>query len=112
MKKLLALLLALALAVPMAGVSLAEEAEATELAPLTGEAGKYTYRTSVSAMPSGWNPHTYQTADDGVPLDWTTSSLYSMNFNDANHPVEGKEPFAGYVIVPEMAADFPVDVTE
>ena len=111
MKKLLALLLALALAVPMAGMSLAEEAE-TELAPLTGEAGKYTYRTSVSTMPSGWNPHTYQTEDDGVPLDWTTSSLYSMVFNDANHPVEGKDPFTGYAIVPEMAADFPVDVTE
>ncbi len=111
MKKLLALLLALALAVPMAGVSLAEEAE-TELAPLTGEAGKYTYRTSVSQMPTGWNPHTYQTADDGVPLELTTSSLYSMIFNDANHPVEGKEPFTGYVIVPEMAADYPVDVTE
>ncbi len=111
MKKLLALLLALALAVPMAGVSLAEEAE-TELAPLTGETGKYTYRTSVSQMPTGWNPHTYQTADDGVPLELTTSSLYSMIFNDANHPVEGKEPFTGYVIVPEMAADYPVDVTE
>lgn len=111
MKKLLALLLALALAVPMAGMSLAEEAE-TELAPLTGEAGKYTYRTSVSTMPSGWNPHTYQTEDDGVPLDWTISSLYSMVFNDANHPVEGKDPFTGYAIVPEMAADFPVDVTE
>lgn len=114
MKKLLALLLALALAVPMAGVSLAEEAEeaATELAPLTGEAGKYTYRTSVSTMPSGWNPHTYQTQDDSVPLDWTTSSLYSMIFNDASHPVEGKEPFTGYVVVPDMAADYPVDVTE
>lgn len=113
MKKLLALLLALALAVPMAGVSLAEEAEAeTELAPLTGEAGKYTYRAAVSTMPSGWNPHTYQTQDDSVPLDWTTSSLYSMIFNDANNAVEGKDPFTGYKVVPEMAADYPVDVTE
>lgn len=115
MKKLLALLLALALAVPMTGISLAEEAEGEaelELAPLTGEAGKYTYRTSVSQMPTGWNPHTYQTQDDSVPLDWTISSLYSMIFNDANNPVEGKDPFTGYVVVPEMAADYPVDVTE
>ena len=111
MKKLLALLLALALAVPMAGMSLAEEAE-TELAPLTGEAGKYTYHASRSTMPSGWNPHTYQTEDDSIPLDWTTSDLYSIIFNDASRNTDGKEPFTGYVVVPEMAADYPVDVTE
>lgn len=115
MKKLLALLLALALAIPMAGLSLAEEAEteeAVELAPLTGEAGKYTYRASVSTLPSGWNPHTYQTEDDSLPLDWTTASLYEIIFNDASRNEDGKEPFTGYVIVPEMAADYPVDVTE
>lgn len=117
MKKLLALLLALTLALPVAGISLAEEADTEaeaeiELAPLTGEAGKYTYRTSVSQMPTGWNPHTYQTVDDRVPLDWTTSSLYSMIFNDANNPKEGKDPFTGFVVVPEMATDYPVDVTE
>ena len=72
----------------------------------------YTYNTSVSTLPSGWNPHTYQTADDSLPLDYTTDSLYTLFFNDPIHPQEGREDFDGYVIVPSMAADFPVDVTE
>ena len=72
----------------------------------------YTYNTSVSTLPSGWNPHTYQTADDSVYFDYTTDSLYTMFFNDQLHPLEGREDFDGYVIVPSMAADFPVDVTE
>ena len=38
--------------------------------------------------------------------------LYGFYFNDALHPVEGKKDYEGYVIVPEMAASDPVDVTE
>ena len=75
-------------------------------------AGDYIWKTSVSTMASNWNPHTYQTTDDSVPLDYTTSGMYSFIFNDGLHPVEGKEPYAGYVIVPEMAAEMPIDVTE
>ena len=112
-KKLFALLVALTMVLSVALTAIAEEAEEEfVLEELTGVAGQYTYRTSVSTMPSGWNPHTYQTADDSVPLDYTTSSLYAIIFNDANHPVEGKETFDGYTIVPEMAAEMPVDVTE
>ena len=73
---------------------------------------KYSYNTSASTLPSGWNPHTYQTADDSVYFDYTTDSLYQLFFNDDVHPLEGREAFDGYVIVPSMAADFPVDVTE
>ena len=79
--------------------------------PLTGVAGQYTYKDSVSTLASNWNPHVYQTADDSYPLDFITSDLYSLYFNDASRPLEGREVFDGYVIVPEMAADFPVDVT-
>ncbi len=75
-------------------------------------AGDYIWKTSVSTMASNWNPHTYQTTDDSVPLDYTTSGMFSFIFNDGLHPVEGKEPYAGYVIVPEMAAEMPIDVTE
>ena len=45
-------------------------------------------------------------------FDYTTDSLYTLFFNDEIHPLEGREAFDGYVIVPSMAADFPVDVTE
>ena len=75
-------------------------------------AGDYIWKTSVVTMATNWNPHTYQTTDDSVPLDYTTSGMYSFIFNDGLHPVEGKEPYAGYVIVPEMAAEMPIDVTE
>lgn len=78
----------------------------------TAGSGKYIYKTSASTLPSGWNPHTYQTADDAVYFDYTTDSLYTLFFNDQIHPLEGREPFEGYVIVPSMAADYPVDVTE
>ncbi|MCI8695090.1 MAG: hypothetical protein HFH91_20760, partial [Lachnospiraceae bacterium] len=76
------------------------------------EDATYTFNTSTSVMPAGWNPHTYQTEDDSVYFDYTTDSLYRLFFNDEIHPLEGREPFDGYVIVPSMAADFPVDVTE
>ena len=74
--------------------------------------GNFTYQDSVSTMATNWNPHTYQTTDDSYPADFLRVGLYSFIFNDELHPVEGKEPFAGYVIVPEMAAEKPVDVTE
>ena len=113
MKKLFALLLALAMVFSMGLGAVAEET-AEEAIPELAEpvAGQYTYRMAVSTLPSGWNPHTYQTEDDGVALNYTTSSLYSLIFNDANHEVEGREPFDAYVIVPDMAAEMPVDVTE
>ena len=73
--------------------------------------GDYIWKTSVSTLASNWNPHTYQTSDDSVPLDYTVSSLYTFIFNDELNPVEGKDPYAGYVIIPEMAAEMPIDVT-
>lgn len=113
MKKLFALLLAMAMVFSLSLSALAEDAAEEAVPELAAPvAGQYTYRMSASTMPSGWNPHTYQTEDDGVPLNYTTSSLYSLIFNDANHPLEGRDPFDGYVIVPDMAADMPVDVTE
>ncbi|MCR4727081.1 MAG: hypothetical protein K5796_00330 [Lachnospiraceae bacterium] len=75
--------------------------------------GDFIFYDSVSTLATNWNPHTYQTSDDAYPRDEAhiTSDLYSVIFNDALHPVEGKDPFTGYVIVPEMAAADPVDVT-
>lgn len=74
--------------------------------------GDFIWKTSASVMPANWNPHTYQDSTDAIPLDYTTSSLYSFIFNDELHPVEGKEPFEGYYIMPDMALEYPIDVTE
>lgn len=83
-----------------------EEPEVVEEEPAT-----YTYQDSVSTMATNWNPHTYQTTDDAYPADFLRVGLYNFIFNDEKHPVEGKDPYTGYKIVPEMAASEPVDVT-
>lgn len=127
-KKILALLLALVMAVAVfAGCQTpAEPSDATSAPAASGDpsgeatdapeadAGTYTYQDSVVVMATNWNPHTYQTADDAYPSDTARIriGLYDLIFNDELHPVEGKEPFTGYVVLPEMAASLPVDVTE
>jgi len=98
MKKILAFVLALAMVLPC--LAMAEETES------------YVYKDSVSTLATNWNPHTYQTTDDAYPADFLRSGLYTFIFNDELNPVEGKDPYAGYKIVPEMAASEPVDVTE
>lgn len=77
---------------PMAG--LWEYGEAKE--------GVYTYQDSVSTLSTSWNRLTYQTTDQAYPLDFMSSGLYSFYFN---------EDFSGYEIVPEMAAELPIDIT-
>ena len=74
--------------------------------------GSFTYQDSVVTLATNWNPHTYQNTDDSYPADFLRVGLYSFMFNDELNPVDGKDPYAGYVIVPEMAASKPVDVTE
>ena len=74
--------------------------------------GDYTWKDAVATLATNWNPHTYQTSDDSYPIDFISAGLYTFIFNDALNPVEGKEPYAGYKIIPEMAAAMPVDVTE
>lgn len=74
--------------------------------------GSFTWKDSVSTLATNWNPHTYENADDSYPLDFIISGLYTFIFNDELNPIDGKDPYSGYVIVPEMAAAMPVDVTE
>lgn len=99
MKKILSFVLALAMLLPC-------------LAVAEGATESYIYKDSVSTLATNWNPHTYQTEDDSYPADFLRVGLYSFIFNDELNPVEGKDPFAGYKIIPEMAASEPVDVTE
>ena len=74
--------------------------------------GDFTYTDWVSTLSANWNPHTYETNDQAYPIDFLTRGLYNFIFNDELNPVEGKDAYEGYVIVPEMAAALPVDVTE
>ena len=79
----------------------------------TAEPITYTFQDSVSTLCTNWNPHTYQTTDDGYLADYIQSGFYEFVFNDAaTNVVEGKDPFTGYKIIPLMAASEPVDVTE
>lgn len=99
MKKILAFVLALAMVLPCFAIA----EETTE---------SYIYKDSVSTLATNWNPHTYQTNDDAYPAEFLRTGLYTFIFNDELNPVEGKEPYSGYKIIPEMAAAEPVDVTE
>ena len=72
----------------------------------------YTYNDAVTLLSTNWNPHSYQTTDESYPMDFLSVGLYTFVFNDELNPVEGKDPYAGYKIIPEMAAELPVDVTE
>ena len=85
MKKILAFVLVLAMALPC--LAMAEDA-----------AESYVYKDSVTTLATNWNPHTYQTEDDSYPADFMRSGLYTFVFNDELHPVEGKEPYTGYKI--------------
>ena len=63
---------------------------------------KYSYRMAPSDLPTSWNLHTYQSASSTYILDYTSDSLYGFDYNEAGD---------AYVIVPEMAEDYPVDVS-
>lgn len=65
---------------------------------------EYTYRDFTGSLTasSDWNPHTWETNDDSNLLSMMVSGLYEFYLNE-----DGQ----GYAIVPEMAADYPVDVT-
>lgn len=107
MKKALSLLLATALALLPA----LTPAEATDEKNGEGstKAETYVYKDTVSELPACWNP---LTCEDSYPGNLLRGGLYAFLFNDALHPMAGQEPFTGCVIVPEMAAAEPVDVTE
>ena len=82
--------------------------------PVQADGGEkqYIYHDFTVQLCTCWNPHTVQTSLDSYPLDYIQSSFYSFAFNDELHPVDGKEPYSHYVIIPEMAADYPEDVTD
>ncbi|MCH5286364.1 MAG: hypothetical protein J1E43_03000 [Christensenellaceae bacterium] len=93
-------------------VSMAEggSGNTVDTVAFAGEAGKdytdekvYTYNDYIGGTTSmDWNPHTWETSDDSMFLDFINMGFYSFYLNE-----EGD----GYSVLPEMAADYPVDVT-
>ena len=75
-----------------------------------GEEGKdytdekvYTRNAYIAAtVDMDWNPHTWETSDDGDLMDMMTIGFYTFTPN---------ADLSGYAVVPEMAAEYPVDVT-
>lgn len=63
---------------------------------------QYTYNTYMSTFPTVWNNHTYQTDTDSEIIGYTELGFYTFDYN------ENKD---GFAIVPEMAAEMPIDVT-
>ena len=111
--KLIAMLLLVCMLLPVLA-SCSKDKKTTTENQVPAGTGEYTYKDAVVVMSNNWNPHTYQTTDESYPIDFITSGLYGFYFNDNSdeaHTVEGKDPYDGYVILPEMAASMPVDVT-
>ena len=62
----------------------------------------YSYRMAPADLPDSWNLHTYQSNSSTYVLDYSSDALYTFDYND---------DYSGFVIVPSMAKDYPVDVT-
>lgn len=68
----------------------------------TVKVGSHTYNDSVTTLASNWNQHIYQTNDDSYPHDFIVTGLYGFFFD---------ETYTTYKILPQMAAELPIDVT-
>ena len=73
---------------------------ATEVRTITY--GNYTYNAYMLEFPLTWNPHKYEMESAKEILNYTTVGFYTFDYN---------EDKTGFVIVPEMAAQMPIDVT-
>ena len=109
-KRIICILLSFVVLVSCAAPGGSQQQKASSKKKPQGEES-FTYSDFVGQLCTNWNPHTYMTQDDAYPQGFIQSSLYGFYFNDKLHPVKGKKPYESYVIVPEMAAGDPEDVT-
>ena len=114
MKKWISITLAAVMALSIAGCG--KETAAPKIPPVSEQGGesvaRYTYREAVAVLSGNWNPHQALSSEEAYPNQYLSRGLYSVVFNDAIHPVEGKKPFTGYTVIPEMAGDLPEDITD
>ena len=66
-----------------------------------GDAGVYTYRTTISENPQVWNQWLYDTSTDSTLMSYYYGNLYGYEFNDDK---------TGYELNPAMAAATPTAV--
>lgn len=68
-----------------------------------GDEATYTYLDYIGGTTGlNWNPHQWETNDDSYVLGYLNTALYDFVLN---------EDASGYTIIPEAAAEMPVDVT-
>ena len=63
----------------------------------------YTWRSAPTSIPANWNYHTYQANDATYILNYTADSLYTFDYNETGD---------AFQIVPSMARNMPVDVSD
>jgi len=86
--------------VPSSGTSDQTDQQKPDVKPV--EPAIYTYNEYLAGSPKTWNPHEWETSTDSYIMGYTQIGLYDFKLNEARD---------AYEIVPEMAAEFPVDIT-
>ncbi len=86
--------------VPSSGTSDQTDQQKPDVKPV--EPAVYTYNEYLAGSPKTWNPHEWETSTDSYIMGYTQIGLYDFKLNEARD---------AYEIVPEMAAEFPVDIT-
>ena len=92
MKKFLAMLLALTMALslvacgnntPAETTAAPAETQPTEAAAPEGVVYNYTYRTSATALGTNWNPHSWELSSDDTMLSYVSAPLATMSIEDS-----------------------------
>lgn len=93
--------------IKVAAVATTMAMAASSLAALTACGGKkggdYTYRLATTQLPTSWNAHTYKENQTTLVTGYTEDGFYAFDYNDTKD---------GYKLVPAMAAEMPMDVTD
>ncbi len=71
----------------------------------------YTQRTALTVLYSNWNPHDYKDGNAISLFNPLADNLYTLTWNDELHNPDNLEPWTAYAIIPQMAADMATDVT-
>ena len=120
MKKFLALLLALTMALslvacgnntPAETTAAPAETQPTEAAAPEGVVYNYTYRTSATALGTNWNPHTWELNSDDTMLSYVSAPLATMSIEDSLNGVYQWVMVAAESIT-DVTADHQDDLTK